>query len=227
MGDGWQHKDDYPDWSVEEDRKISYMERHYVNPRRVKADRREVAPPAHINLNSTVAEATPTRSKYAMNTNETITLIQLSQGARIIAASYDLENASGGQYHFKDVLGLGLRKDDIVVVQTGNSFKLVRVTSGDVLPTDCGCALDKLKHVVSKIDTDAIDAVLATERQAVHRLAMSEVTERLSVYRKQLGAEGFADVERLLAPAKDEVPNWAPSRPRNEDDVIDDDDSAR
>ena len=156
-----------------------------------------------------------------MNTAEAITLIQLSQGARIVAGSYDTKDGGGAPYHFKDVLGLGLRTGDIAIVQTKDGFSLVKVISADVLPTDCGCSLDKLKHVVAKLDTDALDAVLATERQAVHRLAMSEVTDRLSTYRKQLGDGGFADVERLLSPVKDTAPDWAPSRPRTEDAVID------
>ena len=162
-------------------------------------------------VNPTVAKAaTPIRSKYTMNTAEAITLIQLSQGARIVAGSYDTKDATGAPYHFKDVLGLGLRTGDIAIVQTKDGFSLVKIISADVLPTDCGCSLDKLKHVVAKLDTDALDAVLATERQAVHRLAMSEVTDRLSTYRKQLGEGGFGEVERLLAPAAPES-NFRPN----------------
>lgn len=169
-----------------------------------------------------------------MNTAEAITLIQLSQGARIVAGSYDTKDATGAPYHFKDVLGLGLRTGDVAIVQTKDGFSLVKIISADVLPTDCGCSLDKLKHVVAKLDTDALDAVLATERQAVHRLAMSEVTDRLSTYRKQLGDGGFADVERLLAPAA-AAPDWHPSQSRAQrpsfadqrraDDLIDEGDT--
>lgn len=160
---------------------------------------------------SVAQAATPIRSKYAMNTAEAITLIQLSQGARIVAGQYE---GGSADYHFKDVLGLDLKKDDFVVVQTKGAMSLVKVTNPDVLPTDCGCSLDKLKHVICRVDTDALDAVIATERQAVHKLALSEVNDRLSTYRKQLGEGGFADVERLLAPAAAAAPDWHPSQSR-------------
>ena len=145
-----------------------------------------------------------------MNTKEIIALMQISKGATVVAGQY-LDGEFGKTYHFKNVIGLALQKEDFVVVQTRELFDLVRVTEPDVPIHQVGCGLDKLVHVIQKVDKAGLDQLLAAENRAAHELAMSEVQERLAVYQNQLGG-GFQKVQDLLsAPMTDDAEEVTPS----------------
>lgn len=154
-----------------------------------------------------------------MDTKEAVTLIQLTTGARIVSATYISSLGKNDNmprvYHFKNVIGLALKKGDVVVVQTNDTMALVKVEEPDVLPTDVSFTLSLLKHVVAKVDTTALDDVLHAERAAVHQLSMSEVTAKLDTFRDQLGGERFAAVQNLLAPTATPMYGRADQRTRN------------
>lgn len=140
-----------------------------------------------------------------MNTQETVTLIQITQGAKIVAATYVTSNRGDNTmaaYHFKNVLGLPVKVGDMLVVATRDTFALVKVTDASVPHTKIGCALSDLKHVVAVVDFSLYEQAVANEAQAGDRLAMSELHERLEVYRKQLHGSTFDSVLQLLSPAQ-------------------------
>lgn len=142
-----------------------------------------------------------------MNSKEIITLMQLTQGATIIGGHY-LEDANNPaiypkEYHFKEAQALGLDVGDLAVVQTRNSFRIIRVSSVRVPSHAIGCDMAALKHVVQKVDTSALDRISEAEQKAAHELAMSEVHERLTAFREQLGT-GFDRVSSLLAAPVDQ-----------------------
>jgi hypothetical protein len=125
-----------------------------------------------------------------MNSNEAITLMQLANGATIVNATY--ENARDGvskAYAFKNVIGADLEVDDLIVVETMDSYSIARVVDPAVQPDGIGCAYSALKHVVGKLDTASIDKIKASENKARYKLGMSDVHKRLSVYQDQLGSE--------------------------------------
>lgn len=135
-----------------------------------------------------------------MDTKEAITLIQITGGARIIAARY-LGGKNDRLYHFKDVLGCGLAVGDMAVVQSLDSYALVEVVRTEVSAAECGCPLARLKHVVCKVDLRLLELVEQREREASHELALSEVHERLDKYRSQLGGRFDRVQSALLAGA--------------------------
>jgi hypothetical protein len=135
------------------------------------------------------------------NTNEMLTILQLQQGAKIVSAVYINGNNEGHQfqrYHFKNCLGLALKEGDMVVCETKDSFSLLAVKDPDVRATECGCGLGVLKHVVAKVRSDDYEGLKATEAEVFHKLALSEVTSRLTTYRDQIGADTYREVERLI-----------------------------
>lgn len=130
------------------------------------------------------------------NTNEMLTILQLQQGAKIVSARY--LDGNSGLYHFKNCLDLSLKDGDMVVCETKGSFALLSVVCPDVRATECGCSLGVLKHVVAKVRSDTYEDLKATEAEVFHKLALSEVTSRLTTYRDQIGADTFSEVERLI-----------------------------
>ena len=138
-----------------------------------------------------------------MDIKEAVTLIQLTTGARIVSAtSFISGKAEYRDFHFKNVVGIELQKGDVIVVQSKDEYALAKVLDPDVIPSEVDMALSFIKHVVAKVETTALEAVLVAERAAVRQLAMSEVTSKLYTFRGrgQLGGERFAAVQNLLAP---------------------------
>lgn len=152
-------------------------------------------------FNSVREKRTPKTKNEAkeqdMDTNETISLMQITGGATIVAARYTEGNS--GIYHFKNVIGLRLDVGDLIVVETKGSFSIVEVQNPSVLATEIGCNYGRLKHVVAKIDNDDYRRVLKVESEARHQLAMSALHERLNTMRVQLGHENFGQVSAMLA----------------------------
>lgn len=139
-----------------------------------------------------------------MDSAELIAVIQIQAGAKIVACQYvnngPNPNAGGQVYHFKNVAALPLAKDDLVVVQTGNGFSLAKVVDADVRVNTVQIPLGQLKHIVSKVDLSSLQVVLEGENNAMHALALSEVTERMNKYKEQLGDGTFNSMAALLAP---------------------------
>lgn len=142
-----------------------------------------------------------------MNTAEMIAVIQIQQGAKIVSASY----VSNGQaatppgmeqrvYHFKNVAALPLAKGDLIVVQTREGYSLATVVDPDLRANACECPLGQLKHVVNRVDLEALNTVLEGENNAMHALALSEVTERMNKFKAQIGDDTFTSMAALLAP---------------------------
>jgi len=139
------------------------------------------------------------------SSNEMVTVIQIQQGAKIIAAK-PLDGPASKVYHFKNVVGESLKTGDLIVVQVRDSYTTMRVTNPNVRANQCGCALADLKHVVQRVDVEALEAVLESENNAAHALALSEVTERYQTMRTQIGEQGFDKVVNMLsAPTTEEV----------------------
>jgi hypothetical protein len=158
-------------------------------------------------LNTGLTPKHSSKRNDIMNTAEMIAVIQIQQGAKIVACSYighgSAPAAPGAQvYHFKNVAALPLAKDDLVVVQTRAGYSLATVADPDVRANACGCPLGDLKHVVTKIDLAALNTVLEGENNAMHALALSEVTERMNKFREQIGSNTFDSMAGLLAPPK-------------------------
>lgn len=130
------------------------------------------------------------------NAQEAITLMQLTSGAKVVAAHY--LSGAGGVYHFKNVVGADLDKGDLAVVETKGDMALVKVVDPDVDVTTVGCGYDKLVHVIQKVDMDKVAKVKAAEGKARHQLAMSEVHDRLNTFREQIGNHAFAQAQSLL-----------------------------
>jgi hypothetical protein len=138
-----------------------------------------------------------------MNTSETVALIQLTQGATIFGAQYMLTKGSystSKTYHFKNNLGIDLEVGDTIVVQSRDAFDLVTVTSLNVPHTSLTCTLGQLVNAVQKVDFTGYEKVKANEATAVLQLGMSELHERLEVYRKQLNQGTFENIASILSP---------------------------
>lgn len=129
------------------------------------------------------------------NAQEAITLMQLTSGAKVVAATYP---SGGGVYHFKNVIGAELAKDDMIVVETRGELSLATVVDPDVDVTAVTCGYEKLVHVVQKVDMAGLKAIKTAEGKARHQLAMSEVHDRLDKFRSQIGSSAFAQAQSLL-----------------------------
>lgn len=118
---------------------------------------------------------------------------------------------SGGDYHFKNVIGVNLEVGDIIVCETKGTFALLSVTDPDVKAPDLPCSMAELKHVVAKVNNDKLAEVKAQEVKAHEALSMSEVNKRLTDYRSQIGVGTFNNVAGLLGLADaDEVIDQEP-----------------
>lgn len=154
------------------------------------------------------------QKEQAMDSQEAITLIQLTGGASIVKCVYvdsHHADAEAKGYHFKNVVGLELAVDDIIVVESRAAFALVKVVEVDVMPDELACSFSALKHVVQKVDFGPLHAVHKQERKAKYKLGMSAVSSRLDKYREQLGKEGFGDLRGLLASPK--AQRFTPTEP--------------
>ena len=109
------------------------------------------------------------RSTPVDKTKEAITLVQITNGAKIVAAAYP--GTTTRHYHFKNVLGLDLKVGDLIVVQTRGDYSLATVADPDTDVTAVGCGYDQLVHVAAKVDLAALKSVLASEARARHQLA--------------------------------------------------------
>lgn len=179
-----QHPSGLPDWELEECKACGH------NPGG-----------CHECLNTGFVPKTQQRSK-PMNTAEMIAVMQIQQGAKVVACVYTNHNGptTSQDYHFKNVAALPLAKDDLVVVQTGRGYSLAMVVDPDVRVNTVQIPLGDLKHVVSKVNLAALHKVLEGENNAMHALALSEVTERVNKYKEQLGDGTFNSMRELLAP---------------------------
>jgi hypothetical protein len=143
-----------------------------------------------------------------MEAKEVIAMLQLTQGATIFSAEYignqiDRNQAKRTIYHFKDVMGLNLRKDELVVVETGASFSIVKVVETGIPFHQLPIAVQDLKHAVQRVDLTTLDRIKAAEGQATNELALTEVNQRLEAHRQALGTVGFEKVKNLLGVVKD------------------------
>jgi hypothetical protein len=157
-----------------------------------------------------------------MDTKDLITLIQLQNGAVIVKGKYLTPRAAkqGGlpgqsaptslnnEYHFKDILGLGLRVGDMVVVETLDTYSLVKLTEVRCLPSNVGCILGDLKRVVSVVDLTAMTRAIVAENESAYDLSLSEVTSRLQTFKTQVGESLFNSVAANLR-----VGSMPPPRP--------------
>lgn len=155
--------------------------------------------------NQGIVPITAAEGSIQMDTNEMVTILQLEAGAKIVQATY-LDDAMGdaNAYSFKNVLGLELRKGDMIVAETRGSFSLLEVKDPDVMVTEVGCPLSSLKHVVAKVRNDAYENIKKQEAEAHRKLALSEVTSKLTTYREQVGEGTFGTVAGLLGIAQDD-----------------------
>jgi hypothetical protein len=149
-----------------------------------------------------------------MNTKEMIAVMQINGGAKIVSARY-LEGTTQRDYHFKNVVGLALKEGDIVVAETRDTLQLVKVVDPNVRANAICCGMHELKHIVSKVNTDALDKIKDAEADAEHASAMSEITERMEKFREQVGNAAFNNVAGILA---------APNKTFNDTITVDPDD---
>tara|TARA_R110000764_G_C10921540_1_gene373935 strand:- start:261 stop:788 length:528 start_codon:yes stop_codon:yes gene_type:complete len=133
-----------------------------------------------------------------MNTQaETISLLQIKNGAKLVSAVY-LEGNTNQHYTFKDVVGVNPQEDDLIVVQSKDGVAVVRVVRTDVNPMSLKFPLGQLKHVISTVNTQAVEAVEASERKACYALQQSEVEAKLSRLQEQLGVSAFGSALKAL-----------------------------
>lgn len=157
--------------------------------------------------NETYADETEVRAREMegttnmSNSREAIALMQLHNGARLYGVKFMAEGfvkPDQKTYTYKDVSGLELAVMDLVVVEARESFAIAQIVQLNVSPSSSTVELGKVRHIVSKIDQVAHGAKLAKEHEAIERLAMAEVGERLEKFRQQLGASNFESVRNLL-----------------------------
>jgi hypothetical protein len=137
-----------------------------------------------------------------MNMQEMITVMQIQQGAKIVAAKYFTNSGQGFtsvDYHFKNALSLALAVGDLAVAQTKGEYALIKIVDPDVRANALDVPLSELKHIVSKVDLSAIKIVTEAENSAMHALALSEVTERMNKFKEQIGNDTFNTMQGLLA----------------------------
>lgn len=141
------------------------------------------------------------RNKGVFNMQDMITVIQLKNGAKVVSAKYTQNDGSfSHEYHFKNVVGVKLEAGDKVVVESKGDFSIVTVVDPDVRANTVNVPLGSLKNVVSKVDTDGLRRVREAENNAMHALALSEVTARLNTFKAQIGENAFNTMAGLLAP---------------------------
>lgn len=141
------------------------------------------------------------RNKGVLNMQDMITVIQLKNGAKVVSAKYT--QADGGlshEYHFKNVVGVKLEVGDKAVVESKGGLAIVTVVDPDVRANTVSIPLGALKNVVSRVDTDGLKRVQEAENNAMHALALSEVTARLDTFKAQIGEQAFNSMAGLLAP---------------------------
>ena len=156
--------------------------------------------------NETYADETEVRArdmenKSMTNTREAIALMQLHNGARLYGVKFMAEGFVKPEqktYTYKDTSGLDLAMLDLVVVEARDSFAIAQIVQLNVSPSAAAVELGKVRHIVSKIDQVAHGAKLGKENEAVERLAMAEVGERLEKFRQQLGHTNFEAVRTML-----------------------------
>jgi hypothetical protein len=143
------------------------------------------------------------KESTTMNMQEMISVMQIQQGAKVVAAKYFTNNQAGfsaAAYHFKNVLGITLVSGDLAVVQTKGQYALVTIVDPDVRANAVEVPLGELQHIACKVDLANLKIVTEAENSAMHALALSEVTERLGKFKEQVGESTFNTMQGLLAP---------------------------
>lgn len=141
------------------------------------------------------------QNKGVLNMQDMITVIQLKNGAKVVSAKYTQTDGSfSHEYHFKNVVGVKLEAGDKAVVESKGDLAIVTVVDPDVRANTVSIPLGSLKNVVSKVDTDGLKRVREAENNAMHALALSEVTARLDTFKAQIGEQAFNNMAGLLAP---------------------------
>lgn len=161
-----------------------------------------------------------------MNLNEVITLLQLQGGATLVSVQFDGDRgeyedrvphgrgAGPRTYTYKNLTVPGLAIDDLVVVQSGPTLAIGRVVG--LIPVTAMGSLpyDKLRHVVSRVDRQAFDAVLAGEDRAREALAMAEINERLAAVQRTVPQGALFQAQNVLGLMAPAVP--VPAAPLGE-----------
>lgn len=152
-----------------------------------------------------------------MDTKEVVALMQLSTGTTLFTATY-IHNRQGmpfTTYTFKNSLGIPLVIGDTCVVQSKDKIDLVVVSEVNVPPYKLDFPVSKLKHLMALVDPAPLQDVLNREGEVAHKMAISEVNERLSAYKDQLG-DSFDNIKHMLTAPET-------SRNREREAVIDGD----
>lgn len=146
-----------------------------------------------------------------MDTDEIITVMQLEAGAKLYGVEL-LDNPNGKIYTFKETTGLPIGFNDLVVVEVRNTFALGKVLDVGRSVLDIGCPLGALKHIVAVLPLDQFELLKTKEREAKHKLAMAEVSKKLTEYRA-LHGDILGQASRALGIFPQPEPQQPPAAP--------------
>ncbi len=201
-------------------------------------------------MHQDTVQAQQKQGNILMDTMEMITIMQLEGGAKVVRCRYMntapvapqapvppaphgmtsnypsmFDDTTAGTYCFKNVVGLKLKKGDIVMAETRDSYSLLEVVNADVMATDVGCPLGELKHIVATVQNDAFLEIKEKENVALRQLALSEVTSKLDVYKEQVGSNAFNAVAGVLG--VDTTLNALQPEIRDMSELMDEEDARR
>jgi hypothetical protein len=136
-----------------------------------------------------------------MNRNELITYIQMQRGMKMASVVYldgrqefiagtrqANEAPSGKEYFYKVRPGADVAVGDLWAAQARDTFALVRVVKvWNAPPAGVDLGSQQWKYLVTKINTDASDALLAEEAHVFEQIARIEMQTKMAEISKALG----------------------------------------
>lgn len=146
-----------------------------------------------------------------MNRNELITYLQMEKGLKMASVVYlDArqesiagylnagEQPSGKEYLYKVRPGAEVAEGDLWAVQARNSYALVVVTKVHTAPpagVDLGA--HRWKYLVSRVETEAADDIMAEEAAVFEQIARIEIQSKMKEITQALGF----DVSQVKIPS--------------------------
>lgn len=151
------------------------------------------------------------------NNLEMIRVLQIRNNAQIVKVSFNQPRATknrdvtsletGRLYSFINVTGKKLSPGDLVVTETKEDRvpTLATVVTVNVPVSEIGCQFHELKHVIDKVDLEALTATREREGEATARMAMADTIRRQKEMQEALGIDDLSTIESaLLAPPSDD-----------------------
>ena len=154
-----------------------------------------------------------------MNRNEVITLLHLQGGGQLAQVSFwDSNGKLTKGYTYKNLTVSDLKVGDRVICETYDRLSVGVVQEVDFAVDAINIPYERLRHIVSKVDSSALDRIKAAEVDLGAKIVKAEINETLH---RALGGLGLA-ASNLVTPALLGMTDASAAKRESLDEMFDD-----